>query len=494
LILISFKKSIRKGFLIFRSAAITPKSITVACLLAGGALFLTRTTSAPIALLGILILGISVVPLVVFLTSPRSENTLPFFPLIGLFYIFFFGAPIFLIPFGIVENNAIVMYGRAFITEVKVEVIALVLAGLTLQLCAFYIFRPYASKYIGRFTAFEPQKGTILFILYLILFAGHALHGLVDSVAALPSIGQFLGPVGFIAIAGIYLQFHQKVLSKFQIILFFLVVIPLEIVVLFQGLLLTNKFALFLVFFVIFLRLKQYKHVVFVGLFLVAIVQSYSFMHTIRHFAEYPAKDYSRFIDRVVTEISKKKSVTSSQKNISTIVHRFSQIWVFHHAYNQTPEPIPYWAGETYLPLITSVIPRVIYPDKPTEKTGNTYGQRYKLLDPRDKNTSVNIPWITELLVNFGVGGVLIGMTFFGLFLAFLDRFFNSRRLSDLEFAVAIGILMPLVRPESNFSVMVGSILPLTICLYIYFKGGIWGLGKLPFRMFKNSSVPTVHS
>jgi hypothetical protein len=104
----------------------------------------------------------------------------------------------------------------------------------------------------------------------------------------------------------------------------------------------------------------------------------------------------------------------------------------------------------------------------------------------------MNLPWMTELLANFGGWGVILGMTVFGFFLTFMDRVFNSRHTTDLEFAVAIGVLLPLVRPESNFSVMVGSILPLTIWLFIYFKVGAWFMGKLPIKAFKNSSIPVV--
>jgi hypothetical protein len=62
----------------------------------GAALFLTRTTSASVALLGITIIGITLVPSVLYFMWPHSNNTIPFFPLVGIFYFFFFGLPIFL--------------------------------------------------------------------------------------------------------------------------------------------------------------------------------------------------------------------------------------------------------------------------------------------------------------------------------------------------------------------------------------------------------------
>lgn len=65
---------------------------------------------------------------------------------------------------------------------------------------------------------------------------------------------------------------------------------------------------------------------------------------------------------------------------------------------------------------------------------GIEFSHCYKLLIKGD-TSSVNLPWITELMANFGVLGVIIGITLVGMFLAFLDRVFNSGRISDTEFA-----------------------------------------------------------
>ncbi len=54
------------------------------------------------------------------------------------------------------------------------------------------------------------------------------------------------------------------------------------------------------------------------------------------------------------------------------------------------------------------------------------FGQIYRLTLNDDRQTSFNLPWITELLVNFGPIGVIAGMAVFGLFLAGLDRLFNE--------------------------------------------------------------------
>jgi len=160
------------------------------------------------------------------------------------------------------------------------------------------------------------------------------------------------------------------------------------------------------------------------------------------------------------------------------LVHRISHIWIFHYVYQKVPEQVPYWSGHSYKPILTSIIPRFLYPDKPTETIGNEFGRRFGIILENQTNTSINLPWITELLANFGKTGVVWGMTLIGIFLAFLDRFFNSPGGKDLEFVIGLTLIFPLVYPESNFSVMTGSMPLLFLSLYAYFGGGTWLFGR----------------
>jgi len=89
------------------------------------------------------------------------------------------------------------------------------------------------------------------------------------------------------------------------------------------------------------------------------------------------------------------------------------------------------------------------------------------------------VPWIIELLANFGRPGVLLGMALFGFLFAVADRFFNGRDMHPVARAVGLGIVFRLVYPESNFTVMCGDLLPLTVFLYLYFRFGLKWLTPL---------------
>jgi len=142
----------------------------------------------------------------------------------------------------------------------------------------------------------------------------------------------------------------------------------------------------------------------------------------------------------------------------------------FSHVVDVTPSKIELLKGATYRPLLTSYIPRLFWKSKPTEQLGNEFGHRYSLMHHTDHQSSLNVPWVTELYANFGFTGLFLGMTLFGAGMAMFSRFLTGMDRTEIGSAVAIAVLVPLSFPESNFSLMVGSILPLLICLWIYFR------------------------
>ena len=139
----------------------------------------------------------------------------------------------------------------------------------------------------------------------------------------------------------------------------------------------------------------------------------------------------------------------------------------------RSPDDVPYWRGETYRGLLVNVIPRVLWPGKPEETWGNAMGQRYRILALSDRVTSVNIPWLVELFINFGVLGVLLGMFGIGVFMAAIDRIFNAGGMTPLEALSGIAIVAPLVYHDSNFTLMTGSLIPLMACIFLYFRVGL---------------------
>jgi hypothetical protein len=94
---------------------------------------------------------------------------------------------------------------------------------------------------------------------------------------------------------------------------------------------------------------------------------------------------------------------------------RLAQFTVFGEVIADTPAMVPFWAGESYYPILFKPIPRFIMPDKPEELSGSWFGHRYGLITTQNITTSINLPQIVELYGNFGLIGVIVGMFIFGL-------------------------------------------------------------------------------
>ena len=152
----------------------------------------------------------------------------------------------------------------------------------------------------------------------------------------------------------------------------------------------------------------------------------------------------------------------------------------------RTPEPIGYWNGTTYKLLFTNLVPRFLWRNKPMERVGQDFGHRYGFLDDNDTITSINLPWLVEMYINFGTWGVLLGMPLVGCVFALLTEKLGRPGMNYLEFVVGATILFRLsIDQESNISLVAGPILLLMIALGAFFRAGYWINGpQRPQPMF----------
>jgi hypothetical protein len=135
-----------------------------------------------------------------------------------------------------------------------------------------------------------------------------------------------------------------------------------------------------------------------------------------------------------------------------------------------TPTVQPLVLGETYIPLATKWIPRFLWPGKPSENIGNSWALRYGYLHRADDVTSFNLPWLPEMYMNFGVGGILGVSLLLGiLFRAMADRFWSVAR-DESSFAFGMTLGLACVFPESNLSLTLGGVIIVAITLFIVGK------------------------
>ena len=132
-----------------------------------------------------------------------------------------------------------------------------------------------------------------------------------------------------------------------------------------------------------------------------------------------------------------------------------------------TPNDVPYWDGYSYLILKSKIVPRIFWKEKPNDRLGNEFGQRYNVLHKgyedlgtiRDDYTSWNMPLLNELYVNYGKKGVIYGMFVLGLIFSLITKIFTISNHQNMEKAISFFIFMPIFFLESHASLIFGALI-----------------------------------
>ena len=451
------------------------------------ALFFTRdqTVSVREAALALAIMWLAAAPGIAYLGHiKRRTRPFPLLPLTGIFYGLSFGLPTFLahrLRTG--PNGEIEFYNLTFQREIDLETQALVLAGIALMFAAWLGAKRWAAA--GRMVFATPGNDDPRLLQVLawgMAVAGSAYFHL-PPIRALPSVGQLLIPAGFLGLSMFFLLWRRRQLPRLQAVVYFLVIMPDWMLQMSSGGSVTLAFMAITFLCVLYVMeggAVPWKSLAIGGLLFVLI---YPALNAFRTHIWYEAKDLNTY-QKVVRfmEIAKKHYLKSDARTTTEtrLIRRISLLFTLDYVVEKTPGVVPYWGGATYAPLPVSWVPRVIWPGKPREESGNTFGRRYDILkfDPvsntyPDHNMSLNIPWITEMYANFGWLGVIAGMSLVGAVLGLLEAFFFRETMNIAQTAVGVTVMLPLFFQESNLSLMTGSLLPLTLCLWAYFQVGL---------------------
>jgi len=83
-----------------------------------------------------------------------------------------------------------------------------------------------------------------------------------------------------------------------------------------------------------------------------------------------------------------------------------------------TPSPVPFWNGETYESLLYVMVPRALWPGKPSISNFNKFGKVYGYLGEDDDDTSIAATAFAEGYMNYGYVGLYGVSIFLGVLLA----------------------------------------------------------------------------
>ncbi|HKQ63015.1 MAG TPA: hypothetical protein VJS92_17115 [Candidatus Polarisedimenticolaceae bacterium] len=108
---------------------------------------------------------------------------------------------------------------------------------------------------------------------------------------------------------------------------------------------------------------------------------------------------------------------------------------------------VPYANGETlFEPILTYLIPRLIWPDKPLFRMGRDFGETFRLVAVEDRKTNIEVTVEGELYWNFGLGGIVVGMLVWGCAMRLLYRKFGAGDSFDpVRRAVFIAVMLEMI-------------------------------------------------
>jgi hypothetical protein len=162
-----------------------------------------------------------------------------------------------------------------------------------------------------------------------------------------------------------------------------------------------------------------------------------------------------------------------------------------------TPSVVPYQYGHLYSYLGVTLIPRFVWPDKPSMSEANQFYQlAYGLTSEEDlASTSIGVGFLAEGYISFAWPGVVGIMFLLGVFFDFYQNFFFSRSSGILLGSIGVILLPQMLGIESQMASYLGGVIQQTLFVLVVFLPAlrIAGRSKHP-ALARPASVANSHA
>lgn len=410
-----------------------------------------------------------------------DAEPMPFAALVGLYYLVFFALPVlFFDPAHwqadqYPDGNYYGLQATHFSDTAQV----VLLAGLVSLLIAYYAARRGFDRLPFRMRLPRDFAAGRLRLLAWLLIATHFAWDFIPYLRALPSLGLFVQKATLIGFGILLVCLWRRQMPVIERILLLLGALPLFVAMVVASGLTTNLalLALYLTILMYHFGIRSAALPLFLCVALMTFL--YPAMGTFRAIVwSGPGRSYS-LAERIAMPIEMAWHHWIDMRRDSgdpmvPIVRRISIGAVtFSDVVERTPGEIPFLRGDSYRPLLTGIVPRLVWRDKPEERFGQRFGHRYRYITPDDQATSWSTPWITEAYANFGAAGTVVVMLLIGAFLGFASRLLNATEMSANELAIGAALLFPLAYQASNLSVMVSNLPTIVGAVWLFFWVGL---------------------
>lgn len=409
-----------------------------------------------------------------------QRKALPLMALTCGFYIFFFALPPFIIRrqwWTAAADATGAVYGISF-ESITTYTAGLIFMGVGACVGCYFLVEPVLRARLPRVRLPRDYSWSRVRLILWLFAAVHIVFLYVPMLRSISSLAQAMGPFGLFAVGALFIANRQQRMHDVEKFLFFAVLIPLEVLVHVYDGLLTPILILFTFLLTLYLHYGRK-----IGVFLAVVVAFGLYTFPVLKLSNVFIVDEAvTGMQRVSDKISaigvaatlfsgssdERAALLGGDKNVvAPLVRRFALTVLLQYSVDQSPATIPYLKGETLNNLVTNLVPRVFWPDKPQEMMGQWFGHKYRILQPLDRSTSINLPWLVEFYINFGLLGVVLGMAAVGILLATLEAVFLQPDRSEIEIVAGWALVLRLSYPESNLSLMLGGFITQAVFLFV---------------------------
>ena len=180
----------------------------------------------------------------------------------------------------------------------------------------------------------------------------------------------------------------------------------------------------------------------------------------------------------------------SGQTLKDAIIPSVSRVSLLNQTANvieMTPSVVPYQYGHLYSYLGVTLIPRFVWPDKPSVSEANQFYQVAYGLTSEDNLTSVSIGvgFLTEAYISFAWTGLVGIMLLLGIFFDFYQNFFFSRSSGVLLGSLGVVLLPSMLGIESQMAAYLGGVIQQVLFVLLVFlpalriRGGVVNLPRV---------------
>jgi hypothetical protein len=428
------------------------------------------TSNLSVKFISLIIFSICCIP-ILFHYLDNNKETIPLFHLTTLFYGVMFSLPSFLSA-EYLSKFYTDLYSKESIFNINQDLffrnIFFVLVFLFFYFFGYFFVNFFFRKnFLFELKFLNKIKLKKILFLVFVFFFIKFFSFFFPILKSLPSINQTLIPLGYFSFAFFYFYLIKEnsiFIIKLLIIVCMFLIFCGEIISSNSLMYSFNCLIIIMIIHYIFKRKIPWLLLIFF-IFIIIFSPLKNILRSEKLY-HYKTNNIQQF------KLVKKESIDGLNSNRG-VGRALNTYFIYHFVLLKVPEKYPHIKESTYSHLLTSLIPRVLWKSKPSSEVGREFSIKYEF-NTSDNPTSINLPWVAELYLNFSFFGLFFGMFLIGIFIALLTKLVSVPKNNYIQYISGLVVVVPLILPESNFALMVGGIIPqyifLMIVFYIYLK------------------------